>query len=230
MSFLTISLICKVTLFLSLVPANQVTSTLICFFSPYLSCRALKGTPRVGPKAPGQCSIIITPNGLTWVSQSTPCLFSLSSAGRQLPRRLTWDLCLSTAGSNAASHCLYTQTFMHLKTKVRQKHFAYICMRKRQQFNWKKKIMLQSFSAFRHRCYTVSEWSCYRLHLLFISSHCYHSSIHKQRRCACCFSCQLCLRPFYCKAEEEITGNCLPTVTSGDVHKALCHHQHCYCP
>lgn len=142
--------------------ANQVTFTFICFFSPYLSFRPLKGTPRVGPKAPGQCSTIITRNGPTWVSQSTPCLSSLLSAGHQLPRCLTWDLCLSTAGSNTASHCLYTLTFMHLKTEVTQKqnkkpggHFAYT-LHKRRQFNWKK-IILQSFSAFRCRCYTVSE-------------------------------------------------------------------------
>lgn len=131
------------SLFLSLPPPlhpHVVTSTFICFFSPYLSFRALKGTPRVGPKTPGQFSIIITPNGLTWVSQSTPCLFSLLSAGHQLPRHLTWDLCLSTAGSNIASQCLYTLTFMHLKTEVTQKHrksgghFAYT-LHKRQQFH-----------------------------------------------------------------------------------------------
>lgn len=121
MSFLTILLICKVTLFLSLPPANQVTSTFIFFFSPYLSFRALKGTPRVGPKAPGQCSIIITPNGPTWASQSTPCLSSLLSAGHQLPRCLTWDLCLYTAGTHTASQRLYTLTFMHLETEVTQK-------------------------------------------------------------------------------------------------------------
>lgn len=212
-------------------------------FPSSFQCRVGRGTIRPAHRANGPSSSIITPNGPTWVSLSTPCPSSPLSAGPQLPRRLTWDLCLSTAGNVstllsslcspiifqwlhcvAVAHIECSSLFivsMHLFYFV---HFCTLSFFIKGLFGllWNKVMFVKNITIFLNSLYfyaVILQINLTPIPLSFstltaaFTTAAYLISVTLPAVTVASFY----LRAFYSKASGEMTGNCPLTVALGGI-------------